>query len=55
VLQVVNQEEAKKVKCMLREWEDEIKRSEDPAKEAEHLRAVVAALILIEGTIITMY
>ena len=37
-------EEVKRVKCMLREWEDEIKRSEDPAKEAEHLRAVVAAL-----------
>ena len=37
-------EEVKKVKSMLREWKDEIKRSEDPAKEAEYLRAVVAAL-----------
>ena len=34
----------KKVKCILREWKNEIKRSEDPVKEAEHLRSAVAAL-----------
>ena len=32
-------EEVKKIKCMLREWEDEIKRSEGPAKEDEHLQS----------------
>ena len=42
-------EKVKKVKCMLRGWEDETKRSEDPAKEAEHQCAVVAALNTLKG------
>ena len=36
--------EVKKMKCMLREWEDEIKKSKGPSKEGEHLRTVVAVL-----------
>ena len=42
-------EEVKKIKCMLHEWEDEIKRNEDPAKEDEHLRTVVEALNTLKG------
>ena len=37
-------QKVKGIKCIRREWEAEIKRSDDPVKEEGHLRAVVAAL-----------
>ena len=42
-------EEVKKIKSMVREWEDEVKRDDDPAKESEHLRAIVGALNKLKG------
>ena len=42
-------EEVKKIKCMLREWEDEVRGDEDPVKESEHLRTIVEALNTLKG------
>ena len=37
-------EEVKKIKCMLHEWEDEVRRDEDHVKETDHLHTIVDAL-----------
>ena len=42
-------EEVKNIKCMLREWEDKVKRDEDPTKESEHMRVIVGALKTLKG------
>ena len=42
-------EQVKKIKCMLHGWESEVKGGDDPAKEGEHLRTVVATLNTLEG------
>ena len=42
-------EEDKVHDCMLREWEDEVRRDEDPIKESKHLSTIVGALNTLKG------